>query len=84
MEYIGRAETLAAMMVVYAWQATEFSNAEALSPIHQAVDLLEDLGHLAYGPLMDLPDEEDLVRKGWQPPPGPAGHAKEGHNCNGH
>jgi hypothetical protein len=66
MECVGRAEALAAVLVEYAWrEPTEWST------MRQCVELIDDLCHLAYAPMMDLwQDEEELQRRGWQPPTG--------------
>lgn len=65
MECVGRAEAMAAVLVHYAWerQSTEWSM------MRQCVELIDDLCHFAYAPMMDFwQDEEELQRTGWQPP----------------
>jgi hypothetical protein len=67
MECVGRAEALAAVLVRYAWER----QSKEWSIMRQCVELIDDLCHMAYGPMMDWwDDEEALQRHGWQPPTG--------------
>jgi hypothetical protein len=59
LECVGRAEAVAAVLVCYTWEQELGTSPKAWSVVRQCLELIDDLCHVAYPPMLDgWPDKE--------------------------